>query len=152
MSNRMSKLAALAVVVALTLAATPVFAADQMKGDKMMAGHKSTPFEGPKANTGYVTHTKEDKVSVLTLSDDFVVPGTPDPHWAVVDSKGTMFLLDRLHLKPQGMAMEHHGKQADRYQKSIKLPEYIKDVKKVVIWCAWAEANLGEASFASAVK
>ena len=145
MSNRMNNLAALALVVAVTFAVTSAFAQDQMMG-KMM-GHKSSPFAGPKANKGYVTHTKEGKASVLTLSDDFVVPDTPDPHWAVVDSKGVMYLLDRLHLKPQGMAMEDHGKQPDRYQKSIKLPAFIKDVKKVVIWCAWAEANLGEASF-----
>ena len=147
MSNRMNKLAGL--VLAVTFAMTSAFAQDQMGKDQMakMMEHKSSPFTGPKANKGYVTHTKEGKVSVLTLSDDFVVPGTPDPHWAVVDSKGTMYLLDRLHLKPQGMAMEDHGKQPDRYQKSIKLPAYIKDVKKVVIWCAWAETNLGEASF-----
>ena len=155
MSNRMSKLAALVVVLAVTFAVTSAFAQDTMakdsmsKGhmDKMMTGHKSSPFAGPKANKGYVTHTKEGKVSVLTLSDDFVVPDTPDPHWAVVDSKGVMYHLDRLHLKPQGMAMEDHGKRPDRYQKSIKLPAYITDVKKVVLWCAWAEANLGEASF-----
>ncbi len=145
MSNRMHKLAALALILAVTSAVTSAFAADQMMGK--MAGHQSSPFAGPKANKGYVTHTKEGKTSVLTLSDGFVVPDTPDPHWAVIDSKGTMYLLDRLHLKPQGMAMEDHGKQPDRYQKSIKLPAYIKDVKKVVIWCAWAEANLGEASF-----
>jgi hypothetical protein len=31
--------------------------------------------------------------------------------------------------------------------RKITLPDYIKDVAKVVIWCAWAETNLGEASF-----
>jgi hypothetical protein len=31
---------------------------------------------------------------------------------------------------------------------SITLPAYIRDVTKVQIYCAWAEAVLGEASFA----
>jgi hypothetical protein len=30
---------------------------------------------------------------------------------------------------------------------SITLPSYIRDVAKVQIYCAWAEAVLGEASF-----
>jgi hypothetical protein len=36
----------------------------------------------------------------------------------------------------------------DKYNQTITLPAYIKDVAKVQIWCAWAEALLGEASFA----
>jgi len=32
------------------------------------------------------------------------------------------------------------------------LPAYVKDVAKVQIWCAWAEALLGEASFSKAIK
>ncbi len=31
--------------------------------------------------------------------------------------------------------------------RKIALPNYVKDVAKVVIWCAWAETNLGEAAF-----
>ena len=31
---------------------------------------------------------------------------------------------------------------------SITLPAYVKDVAKVQIYCAWAEAVLGEARFA----
>jgi len=46
----------------------------------------SEPFAGVKANTGTVTHSTEGGRSVLTLSDDFKVPDTPDPHWQVVDS------------------------------------------------------------------
>ncbi|MGH9580501.1 MAG: hypothetical protein ACRD2R_05860 [Terriglobales bacterium] len=149
------------LVLALALlTSTSSFAADDMKMEKknnmkmgmQMATHTSTVFSGVKANGGTVTHSKKDGKNVLTLSDDFQVPGTPDPHWAVVDSKGTMYLLDRLHLKPAAMAMEDHGKAPDRYQKSITLPAYIKDVAKVVIYCAWAEANLGDASFAKPVK
>lgn len=97
--------------------------------------HTSKPFMGPKANKGTVAHATQGGKQVLTLSDDFVVPDTPDPHWQVVDSKGTVYLLHRLKIKE------------DKYNKSITLPSYIKDVAKVQIWCAWAETNLGEASF-----
>jgi hypothetical protein len=105
--------------------------------------HTTGQFQGPKANKGHVTHSTRDGKSVLTLSDDFVVPDTPDPHWQVVDSDGQVYLLDKLKKK---------ALIGDKYQKEIVLPGYVKNVKKVVIWCAWAEANLGEASFSSPVK
>ena len=101
---------------------------------------KSNAFAGPQANTGFVTMTKENGRVVLTLSDDFVVPDTPDPHWRVIDSKGTVYDLQKLKIKDEG------------YNKSITLPAYVKDVSKVVIWCAFAEANLGEASFKSPIS
>ena len=101
---------------------------------------KSGAFIGPKANTGFVTMTKQNGKIVLTLSDDFVVPDTPDPHWRVVDSKSTVYDLQKLKIKNDG------------YNKSITLPAYVKDVAKVVIWCAFAEANLGEAAFKSPVS
>jgi hypothetical protein len=101
---------------------------------------KSGPFVGPKANTGFVTMMKQNGKIMLTLSDDFVVPDTPDPHWRVVDSKGTIYDLQKLKIKNDG------------YNKSITLPAYVKDVAKVVIWCAFAETNLGEASFKAPVS
>jgi hypothetical protein len=105
--------------------------------------HTNGQFQGPKANKGHVTHSTRDGKSVLTLSDDFVVPDTPDPHWQVVDSDGQVYLLDKLKKK---------ALLGDKYQKEIVLPGYVKNVSKVIIWCAWAEANLGEASFSSPVK
>jgi hypothetical protein len=105
--------------------------------------HNSSPFQGPKANKGHVTHSNRDGKSVLTLSDDFVVPDTPDPHWQLVDSEGNVYLVDKLKKK---------ALIGDKYQKEIVVPSYVKNVSKVVIWCAWAEANLGEASFSSPVK
>jgi hypothetical protein len=36
---------------------------------------------------------------VLKLSGDFKVPDTPDPHWQIVDAKGTIYLLQRLAIK-----------------------------------------------------
>ena len=104
--------------------------------------HTSSQFQGPKANKGHVTHSTRDGKSVLTLSDDFVVPDTPDPHWQVVDSDGQVYLLDKLKKK---------AFLGDKYQKEIVLPSYVKNVSKVIIWCAWAEANLGEARFSSPV-
>jgi hypothetical protein len=105
--------------------------------------HTTGQFQGPKANKGHVTHSTRDGKSVLTLSDDFVVPDTPDPHWQVVDSDGQVYLLDKLKKKAM---------LGDKYQKEIVLPGYVKNVSKVIIWCAWAEANLGDASFISPVK
>jgi hypothetical protein len=105
--------------------------------------HTSSQFQGPKANKGTVTHSVRNGKNVLTLSDDFVVPDTPDPHWQVVDSDGQVYLLDKLKKK---------AFLGDKYQKEIVLPGYVKNVSKVVIWCAWAEANLGEASFSSPVS
>ena len=102
--------------------------------------HTSSKFEGPKANAGTVSHSKQGHMNVLTLSDDFVVPDTPAPHWQVVDSKGNTFLLNRLKIK------------GDKINQSITVPPYVKDVAKVQIWCAFAETLLGEAKFADPVK
>ncbi len=120
------------------LMTTMLFAVSAVAQD----AHTTGQFQGPKANKGHVTHSTRDGKSVLTLSDDFVVPDTPDPHWQVVDSEGQVYQLDKLKTK---------ALLGDKYQKEIVLPSYVKNVKKVVIWCAWAEANLGEASFSSPV-
>jgi hypothetical protein len=97
--------------------------------------HTSKPFAGAKVNGGTVTHAKDMGKDVLKVSADFKVPDTPDPHWQVVDSKGQVFLLQRLGIK------------GDKVNLQITLPAYVKDVAKVQIYCAWAEAVLGEASF-----
>jgi hypothetical protein len=125
--------ALLTLVLALATATTGIAFADDMS-------HTSGPFQGAKANKGTVTHAVKNGKSVLTLSDDFVVPDTPDPHWQLVDSNGQVYQLDKLKLK------------GDRVKKEIEIPSYVPNVTKVVIWCAWAEANLGEASFSSPVK
>jgi hypothetical protein len=122
------------LLMATTLFAVSAFAQDM---------HTSSQFQGPKANKGHVSHSTRDGKSVLTLSDDFIVPDTPDPHWRVVDSNGNVYDLDKLKKK---------ALIGDKYQKEIVLPSYVKNVSKVVIWCAWAEANLGEASFSSPVQ
>jgi len=121
------------------LMTTMLFAVSAVAQD----AHTTGQFQGPKANKGHVTHNTRDGKSVLTLSDDFVVPDTPDPHWQVVDSAGQVYQLDKLKKK---------AFLGDKYQKEIVLPAYVKNVSKVIIWCAWAEANLGEASFSSPVQ
>jgi hypothetical protein len=97
--------------------------------------HTSKRFSGSKVNDGTVTHVKEMGKNVLKLSSDFKVPDTPDPHWQVVDSKGNVFLLQRLGIK------------GDKVNLQITLPASVKDVAKVQIYCAWAEVVLGETTF-----
>jgi hypothetical protein len=122
------------VVTALGLGATGAFA--------QSGTHTSSQFQGPKANKGTVSHSQRDGKNVLTLSDDFVVPDTPDPHWQVVDSDGHVYLLDKLKTK---------AFIGSNFKKEIVVPSYVKNVAKVQIWCAFAEVNLGEASFSSPV-
>ena len=134
MSRILKVMFAVLVVTALGLSASGAFAQG--------GSHTSSQFQGPKANKGTVTHSIKDGKSVLTLSDDFVVPDTPDPHWQVVDSDGNVYLLDKLKTK---------AFIGTNYKKEIVLPSYVKNVSKVVIWCAFAEVNLGEATFTSPV-
>ena len=101
----------------------------------------SRPFSGAKVNGGTVTMAVKDGKTTLTLSDDFKVPDTPDPHWQVVDARGNVYLLQRLGVKSLG------GLAKDRLNMAVTLPAYIKDVASVQIYCAWAEAVLGEAPF-----
>ena len=127
----------LVLLLCFTLAAG-VAVAGQMNGRSMQ--HTTTKFSGVKVNAGTAIHIKQGSQNILTLSDDFQVPDTPDPHWQLVDSQGNTYLLDRLKVK------------GDRTIKSITVPAYVPDVAKVQIYCSWAEALLGEASFAAPVK
>lgn len=121
-------MSALAGLMAVAVSASPASA----------QSHTSKPFTGAKVNGGTVTHSVQNGKHVLTLSSDFKVPDTPDPHWQVVDSRGNVYLLQRLPVK---------GTLGDKINTSITLPSYIADVAKVQIYCAWAEALLGETSF-----
>ena len=121
----------LASLTALIIATTSSFAQDR---------HKSGPFQGAKANTGYVIHTTENGNSLLTLSDDFKAPDTPDPHWQIVDSNGNVYLLQKLSIK------------GGKMNRKITVPKYVPNIAKVQIWCAFAETNLGEAAFEHPIK
>jgi hypothetical protein len=102
--------------------------------------HHTTAFSGVKVNGGTATHSAAGGRQILTLSPDFKVPDSPAPHWQVVDSRGNVYLLQRLVIK------------GDKFNKQITVPAYVRDIAKVQIWCAWAEVLLGEASFSSPVR
>jgi hypothetical protein len=103
------------------------------------AAEITMPFAGKAVNGGTVTHEVKDGKHILTVSGDFKVPNSPDPHWQVIDSRGNVYLLNRLTLKD------------DKVNRSIALPAYIADIAKVQMWCAWAEVVLGEAPFAKPI-
>ncbi|HTM14951.1 MAG TPA: hypothetical protein VL127_18645 [Bryobacteraceae bacterium] len=128
--NRMLSVFALFVTL---VTATVSFAAD--------GAHTSSKFEGPKANTGTVTHSIENGKSILRVSADFKVPDTPAPTWRVVDSKGNIYTLDAFKIKG-----------GNGQKREVVVPSYVHDIVKVQVYCAWAEVILGEANFASAVS
>ena len=103
--------------------------------------HTSSQFQGPKANTGTVTHYVENGKSMLKVSDDFKVPDTPAPTWRVVDSKGVVYTLDAFKIK-----------SGNNEKREVVVPSYVSNIAKVQVYCAWAEVLLGEASFSSPVK
>ncbi len=119
------------------VAATGLFvAANAFAGD----AHTTSKFEGVKANSGTATHGRSGNNDTLTWSEDFKIPDTPAPHWQVVDTKGNVYLLQRLAIK------------GDKQNRTITIPSYVHDVAKVQIWCAYAEVLLGEASFPKPIQ
>ena len=97
--------------------------------------HTTSKFEGVKANNGTAAHARSGNNDTLTWSEDFKIPETPAPHWQVVDTKGNVYLLNRLAIK------------GDKQNRTITVPAYVHDIAKVQIWCAFAEVLLGEAAF-----
>jgi len=124
-------LSVFALVAALTTASVSSAA---------QSSQTSSKFQGPKANTGTVTHTVENGKGILRVSADFKVPDTPAPTWRVVDSKGNIYTLDAFKIKA--------GKGEKR---EVVVPAYVHDVVKVQVYCAWAEVLLGEAAFSSPI-
>ena len=103
--------------------------------------HTSSKFEGPKANTGTVSHYVENGKSMLKVSDDFKVPDTPAPTWRAVDNKGNVYTLDAFKIK-----------SGNNEKREVMVPSYVPNIVKVQVYCAWAEVLLGEAGFSSPVK
>lgn len=101
--------------------------------------HKTSKFEGAKANTGMAIHLTDKGKSILKVTDDFVIPDTPAPSWQVVDSKGNTYLLNQMKIK-------------GGTNREIKVPGYIHDIARVRVWCSFAEVLLGEAKFEKPVK
>jgi hypothetical protein len=127
--NRMLSVFALAAAL---VAASVSFAAN--------GAHTSSKFEGPKANTGTVTHTVENGKSILRVSADFKVPDTPAPTWRVMDSKGNVYTLDAFKIKA-----------GNGEKREVVVPSYVHDIVKVQVYCAWAEVLLGETAFTSPI-
>jgi hypothetical protein len=107
--------------------------------DKDGAGHTTTTFQGNAVNGGTAIHFRQDGKSLLRVSDDFKVPNTPAPTWRVIDSKGVIYTLDAFKIK---------GGE----KRQVVVPAYVPNIAKVQVYCAWAEAVLGEASFSSPVN
>ena len=128
----MKKVNRLLSVFTLTAFAAVAFAAK-------MDVHTSSMFQGPKANTGTVSHSIENGKSMLRVSPDFKVPDTPAPTWRVVDSKGAIYTLDAFKIK---------GGE----KREVVVPAYVKDIAKVQVYCAFAEVLLGEAAFSTPAK
>jgi len=126
--NRLLSVFALAAL----LAVSAVWAAS-------MDTHTSSMFQGPKANTGTVSHSTENGKSILRVSSDFKVPDTPAPTWRVVDSNGATYTLDAFKIK---------GGE----KREVEVPSYISNIARVQVYCAWAQVLLGEASFSMPVK
>ena len=121
------------------LMTTMLFAVSAVAQD----AHTTGQFQGPKANTGTVTHSSENGKSMLRVSADFKVPDTPAPTWRVVDSNGNIYTLDAFKIKGT------LGGNAEK--REVEVPSYVKDIVKVQVYCAWAQILLGEASFSTAV-
>ena len=126
--NRLLSVFALAAL----LAVSAVWAAS-------MDTHTSSMFQGPKANTGTVSHSIENGKSILRVSSDFKVPDTPAPTWRVVDSNGAIYTLDAFKIK---------GGE----KREVEVPSYISNIARVQVYCAWAQVLLGESSFSMPVK
>ena len=124
-TGRMLQMVSIAVLAMALLGAGSLAVADEM----------TKPFTGKAVNGGTVSLSKQNGKTTLNLSSDFQVPGSPDPHWQLVDSKGTVYLLDRLKLKD------------DKINTRIIVPAFVPDIVKVQMYCAWAEVVLGEAPF-----
>jgi hypothetical protein len=101
--------------------------------------HKTSKFEGAKANTGMAIHRTDNGRRILKVTDDFVIPDTPAPSWQVVDSKGHTYLLNQMRIK-------------GGTHRQITVPSYVGDIAKVQVWCSFAETLLGEAKFDKPVK
>ena len=145
MKNKLATLVVLASVASFAVAA-PTHARHQdgdmkMKMDmKMMDMSMTNMFKGVEVNGGTANLYKKDGKFHLSFSKDFKTPGSPSPHWQVVDGEGNTFLLQRITIA------------GDKTNRDIELPKYIHSVKKVQVWCSFAEVVLGEASFDKAVK
>ena len=142
MKKTLTTLVVLATVASFAVAAPatkPVQQKESMKMGMMMDMGMTGMFKGVEVNGGTANLYKKDGKFHLMFSEDFKTPGSPSPHWQVVDGNGNTFLLQRITIA---------GEKTNR---DITLPSYIHSVKKVQVWCSFAEVVLGEATFNKSV-
>src|SRR3954467_10323471 len=85
--------------------------------------HVSSMFQGPKANTGTVSHYYDGDKSILKVSNDFKVPDTSAPTWRVVDSNGNNYTLEAFKIK---------GGE----KRQVVVPAFVPNIVKVQVYCA----------------
>lgn len=137
MKTQLTTLVVLASFASMAMAAPKQ---DMKKDMKMMNTTMSSAFKGVEVNGGTANLYKKGNEWHLRFSDDFKTPGSPSPHWQVVDGEGNTFLLQRITIA------------GDKTNRDITLPKYIHSVKNVQVWCSFAEVVLGEASFGKTVR
>lgn len=137
MKTQLTTLVVLASFASMAMAAPQQ---DMKKDMKMMNTTMSSAFKGVEVNGGTANLYKKGNEWHLRFSDDFKTPGSPSPHWQVVDGEGNTFLLQRITIA------------GDKTNRDITLPKYIHSVKNVQVWCSFAEVVLGEASFGKTVR
>ena len=138
MNKTLTTLVVLVTVASFATAAPthkPTQQPDKMKMGMMMDMGMTGMFKGVEVNGGTANLFKKDGKFHLSFSEDFKTPGSPSPHWQVVDGQGNTFLLQRITIA------------GDKTNRDITLPSYIHSVKKVQVWCSFAEVVLGEATF-----
>src|SRR5947207_11388217 len=131
--KQVNRMLSVFTLMALAVAGSVTLAANKMDV------HTSAMFQGPKANTGTVSHVNENGKSILRVSQDFKLPDTPAPTWRVVDTQGNIYTLDAFKIK---------GGE----KREVVVPSYVKDIAKVQVYCAFAQVLLGEAGFSAPVK
>lgn len=137
MKTQLTTLVVLASFASMAMAAAQQ---DMKKDMKMMNTTMSSAFKGVEVNGGTANLYKKGNEWHLRFSDDFKTPGSPSPHWQVVDGEGNTFLLQRITIA------------GDKTNRDVTLPKYIHSVKNVQVWCSFAEVVLGEASFGKTVR
>ena len=135
MNTKTLILAVFAIALSAT-GTTATFAQDPMNDSKPRAMNmtvyaQTINFKGVEVNKGHATLARKNGKTTLTLSSDFELPNTPAPHWQVVDGNGNVYLLQQLKIV------------GNKKNLSITLPAHVKSVKKVQIWCSFAEVLLG---------
>ena len=144
MKKSLTTLVVLATVASFAVATPGHHAPAQQSKDSMkmmmMDMCMTGMFKGVEVNGGTANLYKKDGKVHLSFSMDFKTPGSPSPHWQVVDGNGNTFLLQRITIA------------GDKTNRDITLPSYIHSVKKVQVWCSFAEVVLGEATFAKTIK